>query len=69
MAVGLLCIIIAPVFEKIIRFFPKVVTGTVVLVIGVSLLPVGIKWITDSKVGPAEPSQVGLALAVLAITI
>ncbi|GAA0092056.1 nucleobase:cation symporter-2 family protein [Paraclostridium bifermentans] len=69
MAAGLFCIIIAPIFEKIIRFFPKVVTGTVVLVIGVSLLPVGIKWITDSKVGPAEPAQVGLALAVLAITI
>ena len=69
MSGGLLCILIAPVFEKLIRFFPKVVTGTVVLVIGVSLLPVGIKWITESKVAPAEPSQLGLALAVLLITV
>lgn len=69
MAAGLFCIIIAPIFEKLIRFFPKVVTGTVVMVIGISLLPVGIKWITDNKVEAATPEQLGLALAVLAITL
>lgn len=69
MAAGLFCIIIAPIFEKLIRFFPKVVTGTVVMVIGISLLPVGIKWITDSKVQAADPAKLGLSLAVLAITL
>ena len=69
MASGLLCVLIAPVFEKLIRYFPKVVTGTVVVVIGISLLPVGIKWITESKVAPAEPSQLILALSVLVITV
>ena len=39
------------------------------MVIGISLLPVGIKWITDNKVTAAEPQQLGLALAVLAITL
>ncbi|WP_042276174.1 nucleobase:cation symporter-2 family protein [[Clostridium] dakarense] len=68
-ASGIFCMLLAPIFEKLIKFFPKVVTGTVVLVIGVSLLPVGIKWITDSKVQAVEPSNLALALAVLGITI
>ena len=68
-ASGIFCMLLAPIFEKLIRFFPKVVTGTVVLIIGISLLPVGIKWITDSKVQAAEPSSLALALAVLVITI
>ena len=66
---GLFCIVLAPIFEKLIRFFPKVVTGTVVMVIGISLLPVGINWITDSKAQPASAEQLGLSLAVLAITL
>lgn len=69
MVSGLFCVLIAPIFEKLIRFFPKVVTGTVVMVIGISLLPVGIKWITNSKAVAAEPSQLGLALLVLGITL
>jgi len=69
MAAGLGCVIISPLFGKLIRYFPKVVTGTVVVIIGISLLPVGIKWITNSKVAAAKPSEVYLTLAVLAITI
>lgn len=37
---GLLVVIIAPIFSKLIRFFPPVVTGTVVTVIGITLMPV-----------------------------
>ncbi|KPI48683.1 uracil permease [Clostridioides difficile] len=66
---GLFCILLAPVFEKLIRFFPSVVTGTVVMVIGISLFPVGIKWITDNKLEAVEPNSLALALAVLAITL
>lgn len=66
---GLFCIVIAPIFGKLIRFFPKVVTGTVVVIIGISILPVGIKWITEGQVQPATPQQLGLTMAVLAITL
>lgn len=69
MAAGLVCIFIAPLFGKLIRFFPKVVTGTVVIIIGISLLPVGIKWITNGKVVPAKSEEVLLTLVVLLITI
>src|SRR5699024_4226961 len=37
-------VLIAPFFAKIIRFFPPVVTGTVIATIGLSLLPVAGGW-------------------------
>ncbi len=40
-AVGLL---ITPLFARIIRFFPPVVTGTVITTIGLSLMPVAANW-------------------------
>ncbi|MFC8448042.1 nucleobase:cation symporter-2 family protein [Kitasatospora sp. NPDC057223] len=41
---GLLCFLAAPYFCKLIRFFPPVVQGTVITLIGVSLLPVAVNW-------------------------
>jgi OHCU decarboxylase len=37
---GLFTFFIAPYFSRLIRFFPPVVTGTVILIIGIALLPV-----------------------------
>lgn len=36
---GLLTVVIAPLFSKALRFFPPIVTGTVIAIIGFSLLP------------------------------
>ena len=36
--------LLAPVFTRLLRFFPPVVTGVVITIIGVSLLPVSINW-------------------------
>lgn len=36
--------VLAPYFSKLLRFFPPVVTGTVITLIGVSLLPVAFGW-------------------------
>ncbi|MGW1162414.1 nucleobase:cation symporter-2 family protein [Streptomyces sp. NPDC002513] len=41
---GLLGFLAAPFFCKAVRFFPPVVTGTVITLIGVSLLPVAFGW-------------------------
>jgi uracil-xanthine permease len=41
---GLVSILIAPVVSKMLRFFPPVVTGTIIAVIGISLMRVGIGW-------------------------
>jgi NCS2 family nucleobase:cation symporter-2 len=41
---GLIGIFIAPMVSRLLRFFPPVVTGTIITVIGVSLMRVGISW-------------------------
>ncbi|MBU5904607.1 hypothetical protein JVV96_19830, partial [Vibrio cholerae O1] len=37
---GILVIIIAPFFSHLVKFFPPVVTGSVVTIIGINLMPV-----------------------------
>ncbi|WP_058301329.1 nucleobase:cation symporter-2 family protein [Gorillibacterium timonense] len=61
---GIVIFLLAPLFGKIIRFFPPVVTGSVVTIIGISLIPVAI---TDmgggSNAGDSFGSLSNLALA------
>jgi uracil-xanthine permease len=54
-AAGVISILIAPVVSRLLRFFPPVVTGTIILVIGVSLMRIGINWIFGNPVGPTAP--------------
>ncbi|MFT4150957.1 MAG: nucleobase:cation symporter-2 family protein [Paracoccaceae bacterium] len=54
-AAGILSILIAPLMGRLLRFFPPVVTGTIILVIGVSLMRIGINWIFGNPVGPTAP--------------
>ncbi|MGQ0567650.1 MAG: nucleobase:cation symporter-2 family protein [Gemmobacter sp.] len=54
-AAGIISILIAPVVSRLLRFFPPVVTGTIILVIGVSLMRIGINWIFGNPVGPTAP--------------
>ena len=55
---GVVSLLIAPVVGRMLRFFPPVVTGSVILVIGISLMRVGINWIFGNPVGPTAPSLV-----------
>ncbi|GGW31002.1 hypothetical protein GCM10011452_19350 [Gemmobacter lanyuensis] len=55
--------IIAPAVSRMLRFFPPVVTGTIILVIGVSLMRIGINWIFGNPVGPTAPMIVDPAHA------
>ena len=41
--------VIAPFFSRIVRFFPPVVTGVIITVIGLSLMPVAARWITGQE--------------------
>jgi len=43
-AAGIFGIIAAPFISRLLPLFPPVVTGTIILVIGVSLMRVGINW-------------------------
>ncbi|MDQ0384562.1 xanthine permease [Streptomyces sp. DSM 42143] len=67
---GLLGFFAAPFFSKAIRFFPPVVTGTVITLIGVSLLPVAFGWAQ----GPSPEaddfgSSTNLGLAAITLVI
>ncbi len=51
---GVISMIIAPVVSKLLRFFPPVVTGTIIAIIGISLMRVGVGWAMG---GPANLAQ------------
>jgi NCS2 family nucleobase:cation symporter-2 len=51
---GLISMIIAPIVSKLLRFFPPVVTGTIIAIIGISLMRVGVGWAMG---GPANLAQ------------
>ncbi|GGC63056.1 putative xanthine/uracil permease [Hoyosella rhizosphaerae] len=56
---GVFTFLIAPYFARLIRFFPPVVTGSVITIIGVSLLPVGINnAVTNPNTGQQDPGNV-----------
>lgn len=55
---GILSILIAPIMSRLLRFFPPVVTGTIIAVIGISLMRIGINWIFGNPFGPTAPSVV-----------
>jgi NCS2 family nucleobase:cation symporter-2 len=43
-AAGIFGVLVAPFISRLLPMFPAVVTGTIILVIGVSLMRVGINW-------------------------
>ena len=51
---GILSIFIAPFMSRLLRFFPPVVTGTIIAIIGISLMRVGVGWALG---GPAHLAQ------------
>ncbi|QYZ70446.1 nucleobase:cation symporter-2 family protein [Neotabrizicola shimadae] len=60
---GIIAMLIAPLVSRMLRFFPPVVTGTIILVIGVTLMRIGINWIFGNPVGPTAPMLVDPAQA------
>jgi len=43
-AAGAFAVVVAPFMSRLLPLFPPVVTGTIILVIGISLMRVGINW-------------------------
>jgi xanthine permease len=77
---GLIAFLIVPFFASIVRFFPPVVTGSIITVIGLSLLPVAGKWITGQPsffvkghpvANPAfgDTGSIGLAMFTLLVVL
>lgn len=48
-ASGILVVVIAPFFASLVRLFPPVVTGSVVTIIGITLMPVAMNYIAGGQ--------------------
>ncbi len=67
-ACGLFMVLLAPVFSSLLRFFPPIVTGTVILIIGLSLMRVAAGWITHNEES-ARPVDVAFAFGTLLLIV
>ncbi|WP_315919775.1 nucleobase:cation symporter-2 family protein [Mesorhizobium sp. SP-1A] len=66
---GIVTILIAPLVSRMLRLFPPVVTGSIILVTGVALMKVGVEWIFGLPVGATAPKLVDPAHAAWLQTI
>ncbi|MGL5513846.1 MAG: nucleobase:cation symporter-2 family protein [Sporomusa sp.] len=63
-AAGVIGYLISPFFSRLLRFFPKVVSGSIITLIGLSLLPVAVRWAGGGDPTAPDFADVGnLALA------
>ncbi|GAC1033453.1 nucleobase:cation symporter-2 family protein [Pseudomonas sp. No.21] len=71
-AAGAITIALAPVFSRLLRFFPPVVIGSLITTIGISLMPAAAIWLGGGNPGAADfgaPANLLLGLATVAITL
>ncbi len=69
---GIVTYLAAPYFSRLLRFFPPVVTGSIITIIGVTLMPVAVRWVGGGN--PAAPDfaalpKLALATMTLALVI
>ncbi|MEU0098136.1 nucleobase:cation symporter-2 family protein [Streptomyces sp. NPDC006267] len=67
---GVFCLTVGPFFGRLLRFFPPLVTGVVITLIGVTLMPVPVAW---AQGGDATAADFGamkyLALAAFTLVV
>jgi uric acid transporter len=82
-AAGIFAVVVAPFMGRLLPLFPPVVTGTIILVIGISLMRVGINWaggglptltkVVDGTAGafpnPAYGQLEGLGIALFVLLV
>ncbi|BAS10988.1 uric acid transporter UacT [Arthrobacter sp. Hiyo4] len=72
MVASLIGLAITPLFSKIIKFFPPVVTGTVITTIGLTLMPVAANWAMGGNAKAenyGSVANIGLAAATMGIVL
>ena len=68
-AAGLVTILLAPIVGRMVKLFPPVVTGTVILATGINLIPVGVNWIAGRGPTAGDPTNLFITLVVLVTII
>ncbi|NVN36254.1 permease [Komagataeibacter xylinus] len=69
---GLAMVVLAPVMARCMRFFPPVVIGCLITIIGLTLVPVAGRWIgggTPGAPGFGSIANLGLAFVTILITV
>ncbi len=71
-AASLIGLLITPVFSRITRFFPPLVTGIVITTIGLTLMPVAARWAMGGNSSAPDfgsPANIQLAAVTLVIVL
>lgn len=71
-AASLIGLLITPVFSRITKFFPPLVTGIVITTIGLTLMPVAARWAMGGNSNAADfgsMANIGLAAVTLLIVL
>ena len=70
-AAGLFAFLVAPLVGRLLPLFPPVVTGTIILVIGISLMRVGVNWAAGGVGNPnyGAPLFLGISAFVLCVIL
>lgn len=66
---GLIIVLISGIFGKLVKFFPPVVTGSVVTIIAISLVPVAMNNMGGGQGAPDFASASNVALAIITLMI
>ncbi|WP_449431193.1 nucleobase:cation symporter-2 family protein [Pseudomonas putida] len=70
MAASLIGLLITPVFSRITKYFPPLVTGIVITTIGLTLMPVAARWVMGgNSASPEFGSMANIGLAGLTFAI
>ncbi|MBF8739577.1 MULTISPECIES: nucleobase:cation symporter-2 family protein [Pseudomonas] len=71
-AAGAITIVLAPIFSRLLRFFPPVVIGSLITIIGISLMPAAAIWLGGGNPGSEDfgaPANLLLGVATVAVTL
>src|SRR3954454_16619573 len=70
---GLFGLVVAPFMSSLLRFFPPVVTGTIITVIGISLMRIAVNWAAGAPAptlpGYGDPINLLVAAFVLVVIL
>jgi uric acid transporter len=70
---GIFTVLIAPFISRLLPLFPPVVTGTIILMIGISLMRVGVNWAAGAPApnlpGYGDLTHLGMAAFVMAAVL
>jgi len=70
---GVFAALVAPLISRLLPLFPPVVTGTIILMIGISLMRVGVNWAAGAAApnlpGYGDPIHLGMASLVLILIL